>query len=149
MRRIQRSVHRELLRILEQEGYPEVRIQHLNVFALVPRDDGMRMSDLADRLQLTPGAVTQMVHQLVTLRLLERVRDPADGRAVLVRPTATAEAGYESSRRRIAGLEAEWETLVGPRRWATFRQVLSELADHEERRSETTRTGRSTSGHPG
>ena len=62
-------------------------------------------------------------------------RELANVRAVIVRPTPEAEAGYEAGRRFIAGLEDEWRTLVGPRRWATFRAVLAEIAAHEERRS--------------
>jgi DNA-binding MarR family transcriptional regulator len=132
MRRILRAVHRDLVEVTRLTGYPEVRIHHLDVFAHVPRDEGMRMSVLAERLQLTPGAVTQTVAQLERLGLVERVPDPADGRAVVVRPTPAAEGGYEAGRRRLAELEAEWEALVGARRWATFRAVLSEVADHLE-----------------
>lgn len=132
MRRIQRAVHRKMMTTVAKEGYPQVRIQHLNVFALVPRDEGMRMSVLAERLQLTPGAVTQLVDQLVRLGLVERVPDPTDGRAVIARPTPAAEAGYEAGRRFLAEREEEWKSLVGPRRWATFRSVLEQIADHEE-----------------
>src|SRR5207253_175505 len=114
---------------------PDVRVPHLNVFAHVPRDEGMRMSELAGWLQLTPGAVSQVVAQLEQMGLMERSPDPGDGRAVIVRPTPESEAGYEAGRRFIAGLEDEWRTLVGPRRWATFRAVLAEIAAHEERRS--------------
>jgi DNA-binding MarR family transcriptional regulator len=135
MRRIQNAVHRSMLDALAGAGYPPVRIQHLHVFAHVPRDQGMRMSELAERLQLTPGAVTQLVDQLQRLGLIERVPDPSDRRAVRVRPTAAAEAGYEAGRRLLAGREAEWERLVGSRRWATFRAVLSEIADHESGRA--------------
>jgi DNA-binding MarR family transcriptional regulator len=134
MRRIQRSVHRELLRVVGAAGYPDLRIQHFNVFAVVPRDEGMRMAALAKWLQLTPGAVTQLVDQLERLGLMERIRDPSDGRAVIVRPTPRAELGYETGRRRIARFESDWEQLVGPRRWATFKRVLAEIADHEEER---------------
>lgn len=134
MRRIENAVHRSMLEALAATGYPDLRIQHLHVFAHVPRDEGMRMSELAERLQLTPGAVTQLVDQLQRLGLIERAPDPADRRAVRVRPTAAAEAGYEAGRRLLAEREAEWEGLVGSRRWATFRAVLSEIADHESAR---------------
>ena len=135
MRRIQRAVHRRMVGEVAAAGYPDVRVPHLNVFAHVPRDEGMRMSVLAGWLQLTPGAVSQVVAQLEQMGLMERSPDPGDGRAVIVRPTPEAEAGYEAGRRFIAGLEDEWRTLVGPRRWATFRAVLAEISAHEERRS--------------
>ncbi len=128
MRRVLAGANTDILAAVADAGYPDVRIQHLSVFALVPRDEGMRMSELAERLQITPGAVTQMVEQLERMGLVNRSPDPSDGRAVIVRPTPRAEAGYEAGRRRIAELEAGWEQRVGPRRWATFKAVLNEIA---------------------
>src|SRR5438045_7707294 len=128
MRQIIRATERDLVEVVARLGYTGVRIPHLQVFAHVPRDEGMRMSVLADRLGVTPGAVSQVVAQLERMGLVDRVTDPADGRAVLVVPTAAAEAGYEAGRRAIADREHRWAAAVGPRRWATFRAVLAELA---------------------
>src|SRR4051812_29573542 len=99
MRRIERSVHRELEALLAEIGYPEVRIPHINLLAYVPRGEGIRMSALAERMQLTQGAITQLVTHLEKHGLVERLPDPTDGRAVIVRPTAAAELGYERSRK--------------------------------------------------
>jgi DNA-binding MarR family transcriptional regulator len=79
------------------------------------------MSDLADRMQLTRGAVTQLVTYLEEHGLLKRVPDPEDGRGVVVKPTRAAHRGYESGRRHIAELEEQWMKRVGTRRWAMFR----------------------------
>src|SRR5205823_1406960 len=72
MRRVQRAVHRRMVAVVSAAGYPDVRIPHLNVFAHVPRDEGMRMSELASWLQLTPGAVTQVVAELERMGLMQR-----------------------------------------------------------------------------
>ena len=136
MRRIQNAVHRSMLAQLWDAGYAQIRIQYLHVFAHVPRDEGMRMRELASRLQLTQGAVTQLVDQLVRLGWMERVPDPGDRRAVRVRPTAAAEAGYEAGRRLIAEREAEWEGLVGSRKWRVFRETLERIAEFESARAE-------------
>src|ERR687886_1924675 len=128
MRRIERAVHRALEDLMAQTGYSTVRVPHLNVFAHVPRGTGIRMSELAERVQLTKGAVTQLVSYLEAHGYLERVSDPADGRAVLVRPTEAANRGYELGRARLAELEASWEERVGEDRWRTFKTVLEEVA---------------------
>jgi regulator of RNase E activity RraA len=57
------------------------------------------------------------------------VRDPADGRGVVVVPTAAAERGYEVARKRLADLEDAWRERVGSSRWDTFRAVLDEIAE--------------------
>jgi DNA-binding MarR family transcriptional regulator len=131
MRAMLAAANRDILASVEAAGYPDVTIQHLNVFAQVPRDEGMRMSELAERLQVTPGAVTQLVQQLEDMGLVRRTPDPSDRRAVIVRPTPEAEAGYEAGRRRIAELEERWGGLVGPRRWATFKAVVGHIAQSE------------------
>jgi DNA-binding MarR family transcriptional regulator len=134
MRRVERAVHRELEDLMSRTGYSDVRVPHLNVFAHVPRGTGIRMSELAERMQLTKGAVTQLVGYLEAHGYLERVSDPADGRAVLVRPTEAANRGYELGRARLAELEASWEERVGEDRWRTFKTVLEEVARLQEAR---------------
>ncbi len=138
MRRIIRSVESAMVDVVAAEGYDGVRAPHLRLFAHVPRDEGIRMSALADQLQITAGAATQLVDQLQRMGLVERTTDATDRRATRVRPTPAAEAGYEAGRRFIAEREAAWSALVGPRRWATFCAVLEQIAEHEEFASTTT-----------
>jgi DNA-binding MarR family transcriptional regulator len=132
MRRIIRAVHERMEAVTAAAGYRGVRVPHLNVFAIVPRGEGMRMSEVASWLQLTPGAVSQLVAHLEGLGLAERLPDPEDGRGVIVRPTPAAERGYEANRRLLADLEDRWERMVGPQRWRTFRDVLEEIARSQE-----------------
>ncbi len=56
----------------------------------INRQQPCKMSELAAELDLSPGAITQMVDPLVTQGLLERISDDKDRRVVLVRLTANA-----------------------------------------------------------
>ena len=49
--------------------------------------DGLRMGELSKRMMVTGGNVTGIVDQLERERLVERVADPQDGRAAMVRLT--------------------------------------------------------------
>lgn len=49
--------------------------------------EGIRVSDLADALHITPRSATEVADGLETQGLVERVPDPRDRRAVLLRPT--------------------------------------------------------------
>src|SRR5437660_11480115 len=44
---------------------------------------GLRMSQLAEEVLLSPSGCTRVVDQLVTRGLVERTRDPGDGRSQL------------------------------------------------------------------
>jgi DNA-binding MarR family transcriptional regulator len=48
---------------------------------------GMRMSDLAERLQLSPSGLTRRLDRLVATGLVERLRCPTDGRGSYARLT--------------------------------------------------------------
>lgn len=95
-----------------------------------------RAADLADALSLDKGAVSRSVHQLVSLGLVSKEADPADGRAVRLRVTEEAAARMqEIGRSRLQALDeklGEWsqeeiETFV-----ATFSRYndLLEVSYH-------------------
>jgi DNA-binding MarR family transcriptional regulator len=50
--------------------------------------DGVRLSDLADALRIAPRSATEVADGLQHRGLVERLPDPSDRRAVLLRPTA-------------------------------------------------------------
>lgn len=49
--------------------------------------DGVRLSDLAEGLRIAPRSATEVADALQERGLVERSSDPADRRAVLLRPT--------------------------------------------------------------
>jgi DNA-binding MarR family transcriptional regulator len=74
---------------------PQVRILHL----IAGREEGVPVSELADKMRVTPGAVTQFVDALVAKDLISRESDPDDRRVVRLRLTGTAIAQYERLRK--------------------------------------------------
>src|SRR3954447_19425392 len=55
--------------------------------AVVGTRDGVRLSDLAERLRIAPRSATEVADGLQERGLVERSPDPGDRRAVLLRPT--------------------------------------------------------------
>jgi DNA-binding MarR family transcriptional regulator len=70
--------------------------------------------------------------------MLESVRDPADRRVRILRPTAAGLAAVAAAERVIAEVEAEWRTRVGAESWDLLRDILGDV----------TRRHRSSEGHP-
>jgi DNA-binding MarR family transcriptional regulator len=75
---------------------------------------GVRASDVAQALGLDKSTVSRGLSQLETLGLIERVEDPDDGRARLLRLTTTGATGYNAMRTQrqseFRAILARWDT---------------------------------------
>ena len=116
-------------RLLERAaaaGFSDVRIAHTAVFQHL-RDSGSRITELAERAQLTKPTVVYLVNDLQAMGYVERIADPGDGRAKLVRLTERGLAAREAGRAAIVEIEAEWAAALGEERLAELRGLLLEL----------------------
>ncbi|HEU4578705.1 MAG TPA: MarR family winged helix-turn-helix transcriptional regulator [Polyangiaceae bacterium] len=91
--------------------------------------DGTRMSDLAERLGVSKQAVTQLVDELESFGVVERVPDPEDARARRVRFTARGRAGFFEGLATLGELERELAQGIGEKPMAELRSAL--LAIHD------------------
>lgn len=127
MRAIEQRVHREMLDALAAAGYHEIRVPHIAFLAhMTP--DGRRPNEFAELMQVTKAAVTQLVDHLERHGLVERVPDPSDRRATLVRATPAADLGFAVARDRLAHIERQWERSLGRQELRTLADQLSQLA---------------------
>ncbi|MCA1823486.1 MAG: MarR family winged helix-turn-helix transcriptional regulator [Mycobacteriales bacterium] len=120
------AVIAEVLRRLHAAGYDDLRVAHLVVFQHVD-PAGSRVTDLAAKAQMAKPSMAYLVEHLEQAGYVERVPDPSDGRARLVRFTARGWQQVEDALDIIAGIEAELGVAVGPRRMAALRRTLGDL----------------------
>ena len=113
---------------LAEQGHPQIRVAHGNVFQFLD-DEGTRASDLAARAQMTKQSMGELVAHLEAHGYVERVPDPGDGRAKLVRPTASGQAVYPLAVEAIAEVEARWAERIGEPKLRRLRALLEELSD--------------------
>jgi DNA-binding MarR family transcriptional regulator len=118
----------ELVARLAARGHPEVRYAHGTVFQFLD-DAGTRVSDLAERAQMTKQAMAQLVAHLEAHGYVERVPDPADGRAKLVRATDRGRAVFAVARELVAEVDARLEARLGTAKLQRLRALLGELND--------------------
>ena len=84
---------------------------------------------LAERAQITKQSLAELVAHLEHHGYVERVPDPRDGRAKLVRATARGGEVYAIARRFVAETEQEWTRLLGKAKMRRLRALLEELND--------------------
>lgn len=138
MRAIERAAHAAMLEAIQKAGYPYVRMPHIALMAHMT-SEGLRVTEFADLMQVTKSAASQLVSWLEGHGLVERVADPADRRATLVRATPAADVGFRAARHRYAELEDEWEQAIGAEGLATLAHTLREI---ESLRPRTRRSAR-------
>ena len=73
--------------------------------------------------------MAELVEHLERHGYVERLPDPSDRRAKLVRATARGRELYAIAREVVAELEEEWTKLLGKEKMRRLRAILEELND--------------------
>ncbi len=134
--RLLREFREELFAPAADAGFGDIRPAHLRVFGNVGID-GVRLTELAARSQLSLAASSELTSELVALGYLERRADPADRRARLIFPTLLGRRALDAAGNRVAEIEHRWAGLVGrtplDRSLHTLQTLLDALTDRGER----------------
>lgn len=109
-------------------GYGDVREVHFQIFGNI-RMGGIRLTELADRAQLSLAAASELVNDLEDLGYLTRRPDPDDGRAKLIDLTKRGRALMADAGGRVADIERRWSKLVGARDFAHMTRTMQRLLD--------------------
>ena len=121
-----RIANEELHRRIAERGHDAVRAPHGNVFAFLDAE-GTQVSELARRAQVTKQSMAELVAHLERHGYVERIPDPADRRAKLVRATVRGREVYKIARAVIAEIEREWTARLGATKMRQLRALLQEL----------------------
>ena len=119
---------KELHARLAGEGYPEIRPGHGCVFRFIEAD-GSRLTEIAARAQMTKQAVGEVVADLERLGYVERVPDPDDGRAKIIRLSERGWEGQAVALRIFADIERRWAGALGEERIAELRRTTGEILE--------------------
>jgi len=109
-----------------EAGFADLRPAHSPVFRFLS-PEGDRITDLARRAGTTKQAMGYLVEYLIGHGYLERLPDPTDGRAQIVRRTARGWAVNRTARDVVAAVQAEWTAAIGEERMGVLLEVLREL----------------------
>jgi DNA-binding MarR family transcriptional regulator len=126
--RLLRQFRTELFAPAAERGYRDLRQPYLHIFGNLGID-GIRLTDLAARAQLSLATTSELVSQLEGLGYLERRPDPSDGRAKLIFPSPRGRQALDDAGDRVAEIEQHWAQLIGPDRFADTGRALQELLD--------------------
>ena len=97
--------------------------------SVVCHGDGVRLSDLAERLRIAPRSATEVADGLQERGLVARSPDPGDRRAVLLRPTDEGRRVHQEIGAARTADSAELYARLSAADRATLARILRSLAD--------------------
>jgi DNA-binding MarR family transcriptional regulator len=119
----------EMFGRMAESGFDDVREGHGCVFGFIDLEHGSRLTELSERSGLTKQAVGEAVAELELKGYAERVPDPLDGRAKIIRLTERGHEACLTGRRLFAEIEREWGERYGEERMAGLRECVEEIAE--------------------
>ena len=117
---------RQVVAGLAAANFGDGRPAHFTVFQHIP-PEGIRLTALADAALMTKQSMGYLVDDLEALGYVERVPDPTDRRAKVVRLTARGRAVEETVRKVIWQIEADWAARLGQEEYQHLTRLLRAL----------------------
>lgn len=115
---------------VEESEFADIRPTHACVFRYV-RDSGLRLTEIAELTNMTKQSVGEVVDDLAARGYVQRVPDPADRRAKLIRLTERGKEAQAFGFRAFAEIEESWAERHGNERVAELRETLEEIVAAE------------------
>lgn len=126
-----RLLNARVVAAVHAEGFTEVRDSWLGMLRHLDAE-GVRSTVLAERLEVTKQAAGQLVSELERKGYLERIPDPTDGRAKLVRITERGLQAWLAGLQAFRALETELDSVLGAHLLTTLRDGGGALLAHLE-----------------
>lgn len=123
-----RWLENRVINALAEAGYGDITIAQMKIMQRIG-PNGTRLTELAEQAQVTKQTAGFLVDQLEKARWVERVPDPSDKRARLVRIAARGKEAIPTANAAVAEVEAEWEAHLGKERMTQLRRTLTKLRE--------------------
>ena len=122
-----RAMDERVREALREAGY-DVTVAQARIAQRIA-EDGTRLTELADRAQVTKQTASLLVAALEREGLVERVPDPDDGRARLIRLSPRGREAAQRAMEVVIGVEQEWTEHLGPELTDRMREGLVRLRE--------------------
>jgi DNA-binding MarR family transcriptional regulator len=123
-----RAMEQRIVDAIRAAGYPDTTPAQGRVFARIG-EDGTRLTDLAEMAQVTKQTASFLVDQLEKGGYVERVADPTDGRARLVRISVRGRQVQAVAAQEEQAIYREWEAHLGTRDMGRLADILQRLRE--------------------
>lgn len=123
--RLYYQINEKLAERLQVAGFVEIRAAHGKVFENL--GSGCRVSELAEKAQVTKQSMAELVAYLEEHDYLIRSEDKSDRRAKIVHLTSRGKRAARAAELFLDEIYEEWTVKLGSKRLAEVQSTLSEL----------------------
>jgi DNA-binding MarR family transcriptional regulator len=120
-------IGRRVAAALVEHGFTDYRPTYQPVFQWC-RPEGSRLTELAERVGVTKQSMGEIIDVLEQRGYVERVPDPMDGRAILIRRTQRGWEVNRIARQVVEQIQQEWVQALGQERFTSLLEALRQLA---------------------
>jgi DNA-binding MarR family transcriptional regulator len=125
LRLVYQVTRRHQLKVLREHGFEDLNQALFNAM-VYPHPDGVRPSDLAERINMTKQATNYLLGQLEALGYIERKAKKGSKRR-LVYLTRRGWQSIDLHRAAILELEGQWAKAIGQKRFHDLKETLEQL----------------------
>jgi DNA-binding MarR family transcriptional regulator len=123
-----RAMEQRITSVLRRSGFADATLAQGRVFARIG-EGGTRLGDLAEMAQVTKQTASFLVDRLEQGGYVERVPDPTDARARLVRISARGRKAQQVAAREERAIYREWTEHLGAEDMARLADILGRLRE--------------------
>ncbi|HET6967581.1 MAG TPA: MarR family winged helix-turn-helix transcriptional regulator [Ornithinibacter sp.] len=124
----QRAIEQRVLAAVHAAGFDDTTVAQGRVFARIG-EDGTRLTDLAEMAQVTKQTAAFLVQRLELSGYVERVPDPTDARARLVRISPRGREALAVAAREERAIYGEWAEHLGARDMQRLTEIMGRLRE--------------------
>lgn len=107
----------------------DISLPQMHLLEVVGNHERLRMKELSNKLGVTTGTLTVMVHRLVTKGYLAREKDPEDRRSYFVKLTKSGKSEYDNHHHLHGHLIEEIVNTLGESEAESFFNNLNKLQE--------------------
>jgi DNA-binding MarR family transcriptional regulator len=120
-------IGRRVAAALVEQGFTDYRLTYQPVFQWC-QPEGSRLTELAKRAGTTKQSMAEIIDVLEQRGYVERIPDPTDGRAILIRRTQRGWEINRVAREVVEQIQQEWARALGEERFTHLLETLRQLA---------------------
>lgn len=129
---IKQDFGKRLMEKLRAEGYDKLTLPHLSVLANIIREDGIRLTEIAEKLSITKQSVKDIIDCLEENKYLKRVPDPKDLRAKQFSVTKIGKQIYSDGMKASEEIAKQYADILGKEDFEHMEKSLRKLLDYSK-----------------